>query len=74
MRPAWLCEHFAEEDIGPVRVEQGYRVRVLRAVCRGVDMLQRVLSVGLGAFLGEVEGLVVLDLVGRGLQEEGCSR
>lgn len=32
--------------------------------------MQRVLRVRLGAILGEVVGLVVLDLIGRGFQKE----
>lgn len=34
-------------------------------------MVQGILGLGLGAVLGEVEGFVVLELVGRGLEKEG---
>jgi len=36
-----------------------------------VDVVQGILRLGLGAVLGEVEGFVVLELVGRGLEKEG---
>jgi hypothetical protein len=53
-----------------VGVEQGYRVCVLRIVRGGIDVMQRVLRIGLGAILCEVEGFVVLDLVGGGFEKE----
>lgn len=71
LRPAWLRKHFAKEDVGAVRVEQGYGVCVLRIVGGGVDVVEGVLRIGLGAILCEVVGFVVLELVGRRLQEEG---
>lgn len=74
MGPAGLREDLAVENLGVVAVEQGYGVRVLRIVGGRVDVVQRVLGIGLGAVLGEVEGFVVLDLVRRGLEEEGCRR
>lgn len=72
MRPARLRQHLAIQNLRAVRVKQGYGVRVLRIVGGRVDVVQRILGVGLGAILGEVEGFVVLDLVRRGLEEEGC--
>jgi hypothetical protein len=72
--PARLREHFAEEDVGAVRVEQGYGVCVARIVRRGVNVVEGILRVGLGAVLREEEGLVVLELVGRRLQKEGYCR
>jgi hypothetical protein len=69
--PAWLREHFAKEDVGAVRVEQGYGVRVARIVGRWVNVVEGILRVGIGAVLGEVVGLVVLELVGRRLEKEG---
>lgn len=71
MCPTRLRKHFAEEDVRPVRVEQGYGVCVLRFVAARIDVVQRVLRVGLGAILGEEVGLVVLELVRGRLQEEG---
>jgi hypothetical protein len=70
VRPARLREHLAIENLGVARVEQRDGVRVLRIVRRGVDVVQGILRVRLGALLGEVEALVVLDLVGRRLEEE----
>lgn len=51
-------------------VEQGYGVCVLRIVGGRVNVVQGILCIRLGAVLGEEEGLVVLELVARGLQEE----
>jgi hypothetical protein len=70
MRPAGLCEHLAKEDVGAVRVEESNGVCVLRIVGRGVDVVEGILRVGLGAVLSEVVGLVVLELIGGWLQEE----
>lgn len=71
LRPTRLCKHFAVEDVWAVRVEQGYRVCVLRIVGAGVDVVEGILRIGLGAVLGEVVGFVVLELVGGRLEEEG---
>ena len=72
MRPAGLCEDFAEEDVGAVGVVEGDGVRVAGGGRGGVDVVQRVLRLGVGAVLGEEERLAVLvGLVG-GLEEEGC--
>jgi hypothetical protein len=68
--PARLRKHLTKKDIWAVRVEQGYGVCVLRIVGRRVDVVQSVLSIGIGAVLGEVVGLVVLELVCGRLQEE----
>jgi hypothetical protein len=54
-----------------VRVEEGDGICVARIARGRVDVVQGVLGVGLGAVLGEVEGLVVLELVRRRLEEEG---
>lgn len=55
-----------------MRVEEGYGVRVLRAVGRGVGVGEGVGCVGLGAILREEVGFVVLDLVCGGLEKECC--
>jgi hypothetical protein len=68
VRPAGLCEHLAEEDVRAdgVRVAGGGR--------GGVDVVQSVVRLGVGAVLGEQEGLTVLvGLVGR-LEKESCVR
>lgn len=46
-----------------MRVEQGYRVRVLGIVGGGVDAREGVRGFWFGAMLCVVEGFVVLDLV-----------
>jgi hypothetical protein len=71
VRPARLREHLAEEDVGAVRVEQRYGVGVARIVGRGVNVVQGILRVGVGAVLGEEVRLVVLELVRRRLEKEG---
>ena len=47
MGPAGLREHFPVEYLRAVRVEQGYRVCVLRIVGGRVDVVEGVLGVGL---------------------------
>lgn len=71
LRPAGLRKHFAIEDVRAVRVEQCYGICVLRIVGVGVDVVEGILRIGVGAVLGEVVGFVVLELVGRRLEEEG---
>lgn len=71
MCPAWLRKHFTKEDVWAVRVEQGYGIRVLRIVGVGVDVVEGILRIGLGAVLCEVEGFVVLEFVCGRLEEEG---
>lgn len=55
MRPSRLRQHFAIENVGVARVEQGYGVCVLRIVGGWVDVVEGILGFGLGAVLGEVE-------------------
>jgi hypothetical protein len=74
VRPAGLCEHLAEEDVGAVGVVEGDGVRVAGGGRGGVDVVQSVVRLGVGAVLGEQEGLTVLvGLVGR-LEKESCER
>jgi hypothetical protein len=53
-----------------VRVEQGYRVCVLRRGGGGVDVLESILRFRLRAVLGEQEGFKVLVGFVRGLEKE----
>jgi hypothetical protein len=72
--PTRLRQHLPKQDLGVVRVEQGYGVCVPRIVGRRVHVVQRIQRIWLRAVLGEVESLVMLELVGRGFKEERCVR
>ena len=53
-----------------MRVEQSYRVRVLRIGGGRVDMVEGVLGVWVGAVLGIVKRFMMFELVCRGLEKE----
>jgi hypothetical protein len=63
MGPARLGEHLAIKNVGVARVKQRYRICVLRIWRGWIDVTEGILGLGLGALLGEVEGLVVLDFL-----------
>jgi hypothetical protein len=70
--PSWLRKNFAIENIWVVRVEEGSGVCVTGVVGCWIDVVEGIAGLGVGTMLSVVEGLVVLELVGGGLEEEGC--
>jgi hypothetical protein len=68
--PSWLRKYFTIENLWVARVKKGYSVCVLGSIRGRVDVVKSILGIGLGAVLGKEIGLVVLEPVGRGLEEE----
>jgi hypothetical protein len=70
--PSWLCKNLAIENIWVVRVEEGSGVCITGVVGCWVDVVEGIACLGIGTVLSVVERLVVLELVGGRLKEEGC--
>ncbi len=70
VRPARLSQHFTKKNLWVVRVEEGYRISVLRCGGGRVDVVEGILRFRLGAILSEEERFQVLVGFIGGLEEE----